>query len=85
MLLKAGASPENQHGCLGAAVEGRHVDIVRLLLEAGAEPNDSYALRACWEVDVLRLLIEAGADNSLIEKAALRDLVERREWGRPHG
>lgn len=70
--LLAGASPDAQwrgRGALAEAVRGERVDVVRRLLEAGADPD-----RMVWEIisrrpiheartpEMLRLLLDAGAD-----------------------
>lgn len=81
-LLKNGASP-NLDGPLHQAVSEGHLEICRLLLEAGADPDEpgfgrrGGALRLAVEeqyLEITKLLIEKGADPSGL-KGILQDEV----------
>jgi len=71
--LLPGASPESRHSALALAAQLGQVEVVRLLLDAGEDPNrynpeghHSHATplhQAIWgdHMDVVRLLVERGA------------------------
>jgi ankyrin repeat protein len=71
-LLEA-SSPEDRHVAFALAAQGGHVEVVRLLLDAGEDPNrynpkgthahSTPLHQAAWtgHYDVVRLLVERGA------------------------
>lgn len=93
VLLDAGASPntgwhEAQHQpapvfesvLYGAAGVARHVEMTRLLLERGADPNDAetpYHAPETWNNDVVRVLLESGRLN---DDSLRCMLVRKTDW-----
>ena len=76
-LLKEGAQPDNYRGeyegtALSRAAWNGHIDIEKILIEAGADVNkqdrdgQTALYRAAWNGhnDIAKILIEAGADVS---------------------
>lgn len=91
-VLPADPPPGQTTGLYLAAVQDE-VDLVRLFLEAGADPNrisdgdSSEGLPLCaaaaWDhVDVARLLVAAGADPDLAEDD---DGYTARRWAQSRG
>ena len=91
LLLEAGASVVWVDGALVKAARGGRIDIVQLLLEAGADKNaydpgfpvlaGRTALAAAAEyghLEIVRLLLEAG---SCVEQSANEALVTARMRG----
>ena len=86
-LLGIGVSP-NQYGAgkmrpLTEAVRHGHTEIVRALLEAGADPDDSwgdsalqFALQEPRTPDIIRMLLEAGAETHTIDPIDLEPYRE---------
>ena len=71
-ILDAGESPNHETGFFGpvldVAVRAEEVEVVRLLLERGAEPGGRYALADAayrGNLELVQLLVKAGADPSL--------------------
>lgn len=79
-LLSRGADPKLQTSCsnaLNEAIKEANLEIIRLLVEAGANVNPNYArpLTSAAEIGnlgVLRILIEYGADINANKVEALR-------------
>lgn len=75
--IESGADPNASHlfdeeaslpVLFGAMCEGRHVGISKLLLDAGAKPNDGESIYHAAQQDqpeMLQLLLDAGADLSM--------------------
>jgi len=74
---------------LHSAVAGRNIDVVRLLLEASADPNARQAggftplmgAAAAGATEICDLLLAAGADGSLLDDEAKTALDLAREKG----
>ena len=78
--LRPGASPDVRHSALALAAQHGHTEIVRILLDAGEDPNrynpeghHSHSTplhQAIWaeHLDVVRLLVERGARLDIRDK-----------------
>jgi len=92
-LLEVGASPNDEEGkswALYFAVDKQHVEIVRLLLERGANPDTQFsygrlpvhAAASHSSIEMLSMLQEAGADLSRLDESKESALYQAVKNGR---
>jgi ankyrin repeat protein len=93
LYLTAGMDPNaakrDHTTALMSAVQGNHIEIIKMLLAAGADVNASRALTHNTALDdaattgqeaALQLLLEAGADSDTVDRAFVR-AVAHKEMG----